>query len=84
MNFKTFIKLGNKSFNISKIDYIEFFEDDLIIEIKMDTEKLKFKIKDQSTFNRLQSLIKMYSTEFLCELEKIDDIEESSKEILND
>lgn len=84
MNNKTFIKLGNRTFNFSKIDYIDFFKDKLIIEIKLDSESYRFKLNNELTFERFHSLIRMYSTEFECEIEKIEDKKSEEKKILND
>ena len=43
MNLKTFIKLGNKSFNLSKIDYLELDDNDLSINSnEIDLSKYEF------------------------------------------
>lgn len=80
MNNKPFIKLGNKSFNVLKINYLEINDKELSVEIEIDSTKKKFKFKDQTDYNRFTSYIKLFSTEFETEVETID----QSKNLLKD
>lgn len=82
MNYKTFIKLGDKLFNVTKVDYMEFNEEDLIVTVYINYESIKFKFKKEEAFNRLASYVKLFSNEFDCDVEKIDEVEKNEKEIL--
>jgi len=82
MNYKTFVKLGNKSFNITKVDFLEFDEDELTVSVYINYETMKFKFKKEEQFNRFVSYVKLYSTEFDCDVERVDESEKKEKEIL--
>lgn len=82
MNYKTFVKLGSKSFNITKIDFLEFDEDELTVSVYINYETMKFKFKKEEAFNRFVSYVKLFSNEFDCDVEKIDEVGKNEKEIL--
>ena len=66
MNYKNFIKLGNQSFNLNKIDYIKLNSEDLTVSISLSPgfESIKFNFDSLSEFNRFNSYIKLFSTDF--------------------
>jgi hypothetical protein len=82
MNYKTHIKLGNKTINISKIDYMDFNQEKLMVTVNINFEVMKFKFSKEESYNRFLSFIKLYSTEFDCDVEKIDEVVTKEKEIL--
>lgn len=64
MNQKSYIKLGNKVFNLLAIHYIEFDEKNRTVTIKVDTVENKYKFDDDKEFERFQKYSNLFSTEF--------------------
>lgn len=84
MNLKPFIKLGNKSFNIGMISYMDMNDDDLTVTIEISYEVKKFKFQNEETYNRFKLYVKLFSTEFNTEVELIEPINDSKKPLLKD
>lgn len=82
MESKIFIKLGNKSFNLSKIDFIELDQEKLSVYLIINFDSMKFKFKEEESYNRFASFIKLFSTEFDCEIEKLSEETENKKDLL--
>jgi hypothetical protein len=64
MNYKPFIKLGNKSFNLQMISYINLNDDDLTVTIEINFDIKKFKFNNEENYNRFKSYIRLFSTDF--------------------
>ena len=79
MDNKIFIKLGNKSFNLSKVDFIELDQEKLCVEIIINFDSIKFKFDSEETFNRFASYVRLFSTEFDCEVEKLSNETENNE-----
>jgi hypothetical protein len=84
MNLKPFVKLGNKSFNIHSITYMDMNDDELIVTIETSFETKKFKFKSEENFNRFKSYVKLFSTEFNTDVEMIENIDDNKKPLLKD
>lgn len=63
---KSFIKLGDKIFNLNNVDFIELNSILLIVKIIKGESTFEFKFVDKNSFVRIESYIKMFSTEFDC------------------
>lgn len=63
---KSFIKLGDKIFNLNNIDFIELNSLLLIVKIINENSIFEFKFADKNSFLRLESYVKMFCTEFEC------------------
>lgn len=86
MESKIFIKLGNKSLNLSKVDFIELDQEKLSVFLSINFDNMKFKFKDEESFNRFVSFVRLFSTEFDCEVEKLPEGTEddnNEKKLLN-
>lgn len=63
---KSFIKLGDKIFNLNNIDFIEVNSILLVVKIIRGESTFEFKFIDKNSFVRIESYIKMFSNEFDC------------------
>lgn len=84
MNQKTFITLGNKSFNIHMISYIDMNDEELIVTLELNFETKKFKFKSEENYNRFKSYVKLFSTEFNTDVELIEQNNNTNKPLLKD
>lgn len=84
MNLKPFIKLGNKSFNIGMISYMNMDDDELTVTLEISYEVKKFKFQNEEAYNRFKSYVKLFSTEFNTDVELIEQTNDSKKPLLKD
>jgi len=84
MNNKQFIKLGNKSFNIQMISYLNLNDDDLSVSMEINFESTKFKFKNEEQYNRFKSYIRLFSTEFEIDVEIVENDLQNNKSLLKD
>ena len=84
MNQKTFITLGNKSFNIHMISYMDLNDEELTVTIELNFETKKFKFKNEENYNRFKSYVKLFSTEFNTDVELIEQNNNTTKPLLKD
>jgi hypothetical protein len=84
MNLKPFIKLGNKSFNIGMISYMNMDDDELTVTLEISYEVKKFKFQNEESYNRFKSYVKLFSTEFNTDVELIEQTSDSKKPLLKD
>lgn len=82
MNNKTYIKLGNKIFNIIAISMIEFFDDELGASMKTEGSEFKIKFGSAQEMERFKTYFRMMSTEFDSSVELAED-KHKTKEILS-
>jgi len=66
MNYKPFIKLGNKSFNLQMISYLNLNDEDRTVTLNINLEKSyhKHKFDTDETYQRFKSYIRLFSTDF--------------------
>lgn len=64
MNQKSYIKIGNKAFNLLAIDYIELDEKNRTVTIKINSDVEKYKFDNEKEFDRFEKYSKLFSTEF--------------------
>lgn len=82
MTNKQYIKLGNFTFNLTLINYMEFIEEKLIFKIGIGDVNKTFIFKDKNDFERIRSFVRLISADFNCEVDEIDE-HVPKKEILN-
>jgi hypothetical protein len=64
MNYKPFIKLGNKSFNIQMISYLNLDDTEKTVTLVINMENIKHQFESEETYKRFKSYIKLFSTDF--------------------
>lgn len=82
MNQKTFIKIGQKIFNLMSIDMIEISEADFAVNIETGHKTHKYKFADEKEFNRFKEFVRLFSTEFKTVSGPLEIAFDSAKEIL--
>lgn len=64
MEYKGYIKLDNKLFNINKIDFFEFIDEELSVLIVISNQNFKFKFDKEEHYARINSYMKLFYNEF--------------------
>lgn len=64
MNQKTFIKLGNKIYNIDSLISIDFSEEEKSVLIALEKSEHKIKFGNEKEFERFKTYMRMISNEF--------------------
>lgn len=64
MNHKTFIKLGNKTYNIASLVSMDFSEEEKTVLIVLEKSEHKIKFGNEKEFERLKAYMRIISNEF--------------------
>ncbi len=84
MNYKPFIKLGNKSFNLQMISYLSLNDEEKRVILIINNQNIKYTFENEETYKRFKSYIKLFSTEFEGGEVSLDQESEDDRSLLRD